>query len=100
MNPKFQKLGIVKVGTAEEGQEINLLDPIGEITEINLNLRLLQATFTVSAKDDRNEVIRVYPVQFSQEAWIEFFTGFFTNQIRPAMKYQYEEFKDLVQVVE
>lgn len=100
MNPKFQKFGIVIVGTAEPSQNINLQDPIGEVTEVTLDLKKLTMRMSVKACDDRNEVVREYPIQMDEAAWVDFFTGFFTNHLRRLSRDQYDEFKDLVQVVE
>lgn len=97
---KFQKLGLVRVGTGNPSnpdQIITLKDPIGSPVNLHFDMTNLQGNMSVLAYDDRNSVVRDYPIVLDDEAQLAFI-DFFTNHVRRIAKDQYEEFKDLVEV--
>lgn len=95
---QFQKMGEVRVGTSEPGQDINLLNPIGTPHEVSVNLIEETITMVIQAEDEdgRNSVVRTYTKKIPTSMIINFLSGFFTTDVRPFMKENYNEFKDLI----
>jgi hypothetical protein len=93
---KFQKLGLVPVGTNEESQTVNLQDPIGFPINVNINIINETIELTINANDNRNSIVRSYDLQMDEQAKLAFLQ-FFGNEIRRIARDSYDEFKDLVE---
>lgn len=94
---KFQKEGLVTYGTSEAGQEVNLQDPFGEPLNIAINIANNIIDMEAIAYDDRNSVVRQFPIEMDEAAKIAFL-GFFNDHIRRLAKESYPEFVGLVEV--
>lgn len=100
MNPillKFQKEGVVTVGTSDPTQEINLLNPIGWPTDVFVNLQTREIIMTIYSEDDLNSVSRVYTMPLDQSATMNFL-NFFVNDIRRLARDNYPEFSGLTEL--
>lgn len=97
MKIKFQKQGLVTYGTSEQGQEVNLKDPFGEPLHLSTNIATNTITMTAIAYDDRNSIVRDFPIQMDDAAKIAYLT-FFNEHIRRLAKASYPEFDGLIEV--
>ena len=95
---KFQKLGLVPVGTNEESQIVNMQDPIGYPITVNINVVNETIEMAINATDDRNNIVRTYDLTMDEQAKLAFLQ-FFSNEIRRIARDSYDEFKDLIEVV-
>ena len=96
MKIKFQKPGVVKVGLTED-QSLNLQDPKGFVTAIRIDMLTEQIELEINAYDDRNSVVRQYPLVMDSAAKLGLLT-FFTDHIRRIARESYNEFKDLQEI--
>jgi hypothetical protein len=94
----FQKEGLVPVGTNDENQVVNLLNPIGTPTNVNFNFETGIVTMTIKSWDDRNEIVRDFELELPIEAWQGFLMTTFSNYIRPIAKQTYSEFDGLTEL--
>lgn len=94
---KFQKMGVVRVGTAEEGQALNLLNPIGFPTALEFRLTQGVCVMTVQAQDEINSVVRSYPLQLDA-AFAADLKLLFEKHVRRVARDNYNEFKDLIEL--
>lgn len=94
---KFQKEGIVPVGTADETQIVNLLNPFGYPTNLTVNIVENSMVLTILAYDERNNVVREYPLQLDHDAKMAFLM-FFAQHIRRIAKLSYPEFDGLIEL--
>ena len=94
----FQKEGIVPVGTNDQNQTVNLLNPIGTPTNINFNFQTGIVTMTIKSWDDRNEIVRDFDLELPIEAWQQFLMTTFSQYIRPIAKATYSEFDGLIEL--
>ena len=94
----FQKEGLVSVGTNDQNQTVNMLNPIGTPININFNFQTGIVTMTIKSWDDRNEIVRDFDLEIPIEAWQEFLMTTFTNYIHPIAKETYTEFDGLTEL--
>jgi hypothetical protein len=100
MNPillKFQKEGVVTVGTSDPTQTINLQDPIGYPTEVSVNLQTREITLTIYSEDGLNAVSRVYILPMDNQS-IMSFLNFFANDVRRIARDSFTEFQGLTEL--
>ena len=100
---KFQKNGVVKVGTGnpdQPEQHVNLVNPIGSPLDITVNMETMECKMSVHAvdQDGRNSVVREYPIALDQQAFIDFVMSFFVPHVRRIARDSYDEFKDLIEL--
>jgi hypothetical protein len=95
MELKFRKQGVVKVGTFDPSQSINLQDPIGTVVAFHIDMLAEKFIMTIEAEDDLNKVSRDFLIDLPIEAFQSFVANVFAAHIQPAARAQYEEFKDL-----
>jgi hypothetical protein len=93
----FKKQGLVTYGTSEQGQEVNLQDPFGEPLNMTTNIETNEVVLTAIAYDDRNSVVRSFPIQLDDAAKIAYLT-FFNDHIRRLAKDTYPDFVGLVEI--
>jgi hypothetical protein len=94
---RFQKIGLVEVGTADPSQKITLKDPIGEAHKLEFDLKTGACTMTVYASDDRNAVVRSYPIALDADFAIALHE-LFENHVRRVARESFNEFKDLIEL--
>ena len=97
MKIKFQKQGLVTYGTSEQGQEVNLQDPFGEPINLTTNIATNQVVLSAVAYDERNSIVRDFPLTLDDAAKIAYLQ-FFNDHIRRIAKESYPEFVDLIEV--
>ena len=97
MKIKFQKEGLVTYGTSEPSQQVNLQDPFGEPRFITTNIETNELIMTAIAYDDRNSIVRDFPIQLDDDAKMAYL-AFFNDHIRRLAKASYPEFVGLVEI--
>lgn len=96
MKIEFQKPGIVKVGLSED-QSLNLQNPKGFVTAMRIDMLSEVLELEIQAYDDRNAVVRQYPLTLDVPAKLGLL-AFFTDHVRRIARESYDEFKDLQEI--